>query len=104
MAELSKYMLDTHTASHLIKGHPPDVQNYLRNIPIASVSISSIVQAELLYGVTRKPGAKQLHMAVKEFLLWVDILPWDSKAAETYAGLRVFCETNGTPLGPMVRC
>jgi len=71
-------------------------------VPMASVCISSITQAELLRGVARKPEAKQLPIAVKEFLIRVDIMPWDSDAAEAYARLRTSCEMEDTtPLGTM---
>lgn len=40
-------------------------------------------------------------LAVNEFLIRVDILPWDSNAAAKYAQLRAVCENEGTPLGTM---
>ena len=95
------YMLDTNTAIYIIKGKPVAVREHLRKIPIASVCISSITQAELLRGVARKPEAKRLPIAVKEFLIRVEIMPWDSDAAEAYAQLRTFCESEGTSLGTM---
>jgi len=95
------YMLDTNTASYIIKGEPAIVREHLRKVPMASVSISSITQAELLRGVARKPEAKRLPIAVKEFLIRVEIMPWDSDAAEAYARLRTSCESEGTPLGTM---
>ena len=95
------YMLDTNTASYIIKGEPVIVREHLTKVPMASVCISSITQAELLRGVARKPEAKQLPIAVKEFLIRVEIMPWDSDAAEAYARLRPSCESEGTPLGTM---
>jgi tRNA(fMet)-specific endonuclease VapC len=68
---------------------------------MASVCISSITQAELLRGVAKKPEAKRLPIAVKEFLIRVEIMPWDSDAAEAYAQLHTSCESEGTPLGTM---
>jgi len=95
------YMLDTNTASYVIKGDPAVVRERLIKVPMASISISSITQAELLRGVAKKPEAKRLSIAVKEFLIRVEIMPWDSGAAEAYAQLRTFCENEGTPLGTM---
>ncbi len=95
------YMLDTNMASYIIKGEPVAVRKHLRSIPMSSVCISSITQAELLRGVAKKPDAKRLPIAVKEFLLRVEILPWDSEAAEVYAQLRTACEREGTPHGTM---
>ena len=95
------YMLDTNTASYIIKGEPAVVREHLLEVPMASVCISSITQAELLRGVAKKPEAKHLPIAVKEFLIRVEIMPWDSDAAEAYAQLRTSCQSEGTPLGTM---
>lgn len=96
-----RYMLDTNTASCIIRGNPPAVRERLREVPMASVCISAITHAELLLGVERKPEATRLRETVHEFLLRVEILPWDDDAAEMYARLRADCERNGTPLGSM---
>lgn len=94
-------MLDTNTASYVIKGQPEEIRKHLKTVPMTSVCISAITEAELLLGVAKKPQAKQLPLAVKEFLLRVEILPWNSDAAEAYAQLRTACESEGKPLGAM---
>jgi tRNA(fMet)-specific endonuclease VapC len=38
-------------------------------------------------------------MAVEEFLLRLEILPWDSECAQQYAPLRAVLERAGTPMG-----
>jgi tRNA(fMet)-specific endonuclease VapC len=96
-----RYMLDTNTASYIIKGNPPTVRERLRKVPMAKVCISTITQAELLLGVARKPDAIRLKNIVHEFLLRLEILPWNGDAAEAYAQLRSECERKGTPLGSM---
>ena len=95
------YMLDTNTASYIIKGEPVEIREHLVKVPMANVCISAITEAELLRGVAKKPEAKRLAIAVKEFLLRVEVLPWDSNAAEAYAKLRTACENEGNPLGAM---
>ena len=99
--QLPQYMLDTNMASYIIKGKPVAVREHLLTIPMANICISSITQAELLRGVAKRPEAKHLPLAVKEFLLRVNILPWDSEAAEMYANLRTICESEGKSLGTM---
>jgi len=99
--ETRRFMLDTNMASFIINGANAGVQKRLENVPMASVCISSITQAELLRGVAKKPDSKQLPMVVNEFLLRVEILPWDSRAAESYAELRTAFEKEGKPLGAM---
>ena len=98
---MQRYMLDTNTASYIIKGKPAIVREHLTEVPMASICISTITQAELLYGVTKKPKTRHLPLAVKEFLIRVEILPWSSNEAEAYAQLRTSCENEGTPLGTM---
>jgi tRNA(fMet)-specific endonuclease VapC len=94
-------MLDTNTASNIIKGHPRAVREHVRRVAMGSRCISTITQAELLHGVAKKPEAKDLLVAVREFLLRVEILAWDSDAAENYADLRAACEKEGKSLGAM---
>ncbi len=94
-------MLDTNTASCIIKGEPQVVREHLQDVSMAQICVSAITEAELLRGVAKKPDAKRLPLAVKEFLLRVDILPWDSRAAKTYAELRTSFENEGKPLGAM---
>ena len=53
----------------------------------------------MLYGLARKPGATNLQTAVREFLMRVDVLAWDSAAATRYGVLRAALEASGTPLG-----
>ncbi len=96
-----RYMLDTNTASYIIKGKPAAVRQHLLQVPIASLCVSVITEAELLRGVAKKPEARQLPMLVREFLLRVDILPWDSDAAAAYARLASACERTGKLLGAM---
>lgn len=100
-SELKHFMLDTNMASYIIKGGNDAVQNRLENVPMATVCISAITQAELLRGVAIKPGAKNLPLIVNEFLLRVDILPWDSSAAESWAALRTVFEKAGKTLAAM---
>ena len=99
--EAPRYMLDTNTASYIIKGEPAVIREHLLNVAMTSVCVSAITEAELLRGVAKKPEAKHLPIAVIEFLLRVEILPWDSDAADAYAQLRTVCENEGKPLGAM---
>ena len=93
-----RYLLDTNIASYLIKGEFPRLRDKLMKIPISEIGISVITEAELRFGVNRKPGAIRLKQAVDEFLLRVEVLPWDSAAAQHYADLRGALEDAGTPM------
>ena len=93
------YLLDTNTASFIIKGKPPVVRERLVKVPMALVSISAVTEAELRFGVARQPHAVRLKTAVEEFLVRVQVLPWDSDAAQSYALLRAALEREGNPMG-----
>jgi len=94
-----RYLLDTNVASYVINGTMPRVRDKLLSLPMAEVGISVVTEAELRFGVARKPGAARLRLAVDEFLLRVEILPWDSQAARHYAALRGALEDSGAPMG-----
>jgi tRNA(fMet)-specific endonuclease VapC len=94
-----RYLLDTNTASYVIKGSFPRVRERLLRIPMAEVGISVVTEAELRFGVARLPAAGKLKTVVEEFLLRVEALPWDSEAAQHYASIRAELEKDGEPMG-----
>lgn len=94
-----RYLLDTNTASYVIKGNFPRVRARLLKVPMAEVGISSVTEAELRFGVARISGAHKLAAAVEEFLLRLEILAWDSEPARQYAQLRAGLERAGEPMG-----
>ena len=96
---LARYLLDTNMASYVIKGNCPRVRERLLKVPMAEVGISVVTEAELRFGVVRKPEAVRLRAAVEEFLLRVEVLPWDSTAAKSYAQVRAALERAGEPMG-----
>ena len=94
-----RYFLDTNTASYVIKGTFPRVRERLLKVPMAEVGISVVTEAELRFGVARRPEAATLKRVVEEFLLRVEVLPWDSDAAQYYALIRAALEKEGSPMG-----
>jgi len=94
-----RYLLDTNTASYVIKGNFPRVRARLLKVPMAEVGISVVTEAELRFGVARRPEATTLKGVVEEFLLRVEILPWNLEAARQYAGIRASQEKEGEPMG-----
>ena len=94
-----RFLLDTNMASYIIKGNFPRVRERLVRVPMAEVGISVVTEAELRFGVAKKPEATRLGEAVEEFLLRVEILPWDSAAAKSYAAIRAVLERAGDPMG-----
>jgi tRNA(fMet)-specific endonuclease VapC len=94
-----RYLLDTNTVSYIIKGNFPRVRERLLEVPMSEVGISVITEAELRFGVARLPQAATLGIVVEEFLMRVEVLVWNSAAAQQYASLRAWLEAHGEPMG-----
>ncbi|ACF00725.1 type II toxin-antitoxin system VapC family toxin [Rhodopseudomonas palustris] len=98
---MSGWMLDTNVASHVIRGDRREIIERLVALPISDVVISSITEGELLYGLAKRGYPTALSERVREFLLRVDVLPWDHEVTKTYADLRAVCEAKGVTLSPL---
>ena len=97
---MKRYLLDTNIVSHLINDHPVVSQRIVK-VPMASLGISVITEAELFYGLAKRPEDKRLHLVVEEFLKRVDVLPWDSAIVKNYGLIRVEMERQGKTLAPL---
>jgi len=95
-----RYMLDTNTVTCLIKKNPA-VSRRIASFPMERLCLSVISEGELLYGLAKKPNAKNLQVVVKEFLKRVDVLVWDTDVAEHYGVLRAELEGSGNVLGAL---
>jgi len=76
-----RYLLDTNAVSYAIKGDPRPVREHLRAIPKSLVALSVFTEAELQYGLARRPEAVRLRTEVEAFLQDSQILPWNSPVA-----------------------
>ncbi|MDO8413729.1 MAG: PIN domain-containing protein [Gallionellaceae bacterium] len=95
------HMLDTDTTSYIIKGHSPAIEAKLSAILPSMVCVSAVTRAELMYGLKRLPVSHRLHIAVRQFLKIVRVLPWDADAADFYADIRHQLATSGQPIGEL---
>lgn len=95
------YMLDTDTASYIIKGRSPGIEAKLVDILPSMVCISVMTRAELLYGLKRLPADHRLHLAVLQFLKTVRVPAWDAEAADWYASIRHQLINTGQPIGEL---
>src|SRR5580658_1651739 len=95
------HMLDTDTASYIIKGRPPAVEARLAALEPSRVCVSVITGAELLYGLKQLPPTHRLHIGVRRFLRIVRVLPWDAEAADFYAEIRHRLAATGQLIGEL---
>jgi tRNA(fMet)-specific endonuclease VapC len=92
------FMLDTDTASYIIKGGFPTVEARLQRLKIKQVCISAVTRAELRFGV-KLSGSRRLAAAIESFLDGIHTLPWDEVAADQFAEVRADLQKMGTPIG-----
>jgi tRNA(fMet)-specific endonuclease VapC len=97
---MTRFMLDTNIVSHLLREHPAVVAR-VRTVPMASLCISAITEAELQFGLAKRPGNKALHQAVHELLIRVESIAWSSTAAQTYGKARLGMMQSGKTLAPL---
>ena len=93
-------MLDTNTASWLLKGQSRVVAR-LEAAPPERLCLSVVTEAELLYGVAKRPEARKLRAAVDELLATIEVLDWSSATARRYGAIRAELERRGKPLGAL---
>jgi len=96
-----KWMLDTNVCIAIIRRQPESALKRLRGKAIGQVGISSITLAELESGAAKSQRSEQSRLALAEFLLPLEIVPFDDAAAAAYGVLRAALEKKGKPIGPL---
>ena len=96
-----KWLLDTDTCIALIRHRTPEVLRKLRSRAVGQVGISTITLSEFAYGVARSGRPAENASALGEFLLSLEIAPYDEAAAKAYGSLRATLEARGSPIGPL---
>jgi tRNA(fMet)-specific endonuclease VapC len=93
-------MLDTNTASSLMKGQSSVVARLAAEAP-ERLCLSVVTEAELLFGIAKRPEARKLRIAIDELLAAIEIVAWSSATARRYATIRADLERRGKPLGAL---
>jgi len=99
---VKRYMLDTNIVSLLLRRHTALVDR-VQDHSMSSLCVSAITAGGMAFGLAPGPEATRLKIAVDEFLLRVDVLPWDGAIAEVYGALRARMEIAGKNLAPLDR-
>jgi len=97
----TRYMLDTNVVSHIMQGRDASLLQRLTAVPVGNVVISSVTLAELEYGLHRRGQPPRLRHALNQFLLRVDVLPWDEQVARCYGELCAKLEAQGINFSDM---
>lgn len=89
------YLLDTNIVSYILGGMSPATRERFGSVKRgANVCISSITEAEILYGLARikKPSIEE---AAASLLAYLPVLPWGRPEAAAYGKLRAQLEKSG---------
>ncbi len=94
-------MLDTNICIYILRDRPIELLNKLNSA--VDISLSSIVYAELLYGIELSPRKSQKLRAaqLESFLQHLVIVPWDENAALHYSQIRASLKKDGILIGNM---
>ena len=96
-----KYMLDTNICIYAIKHKPEKVFRKLRKTDPEDVCISSVAYAELVHGVEKSAAQERNRIALTLLLSNIEIMSFDTKAAEEYGKVRADLENRGEVIGPL---
>lgn len=96
-----KVMLDTNICIYIIKRQPAAVLEHFLKYQVGDIGISSITLSELQYGVAKSTQREKNAKALAEFIIPLEIVPFDEAAALAYGDIRSSLEKAGTPIGSM---
>ncbi len=96
-----KLMLDTNICIYIIKQQPAIVLKHFLDYQVGDIGISSITLSELRYGVAKSKHREKNAKALNEFVIPLDVVPFDEEAAMIYGDIRTTLEKAGTPIGAM---
>jgi tRNA(fMet)-specific endonuclease VapC len=93
-----RLMLDTNAVNAFLNGLSPCLDSWVRE---QRCCLSSLVVAEIRYGLEKLPPASRLQVLVENTHNTLEILPWSEACARVYGRLRADLERNGKPLAAM---
>ena len=94
-----KYLLDTNICIALIRQRPAGLLQRLATLEPGEVGLSSITQAELIYGAAKSSQTEQNLAALEQFLLPLELVNFDESAATAYGQIRAGLEREGKVIG-----
>jgi tRNA(fMet)-specific endonuclease VapC len=96
-----KFMLDTNICIYIIRQKPQNVLKHFNKYSPGEIGISSVTLAELQYGVAKSRYVQNNQEALREFILPLEVAPFEDEAAKVYGSVRAGLEASGKPVGSM---
>jgi tRNA(fMet)-specific endonuclease VapC len=95
------HLLDTNICVAVIRLRSAKALTRLQMMTPGSVGLSIITVSELEFGAAKSQNPQRNRLALQQFLLPFEILPFDSFASVHYGDIRARLEKLGTPIGPL---
>jgi tRNA(fMet)-specific endonuclease VapC len=96
-----RFLLDTNICIYIIKQKPAKVMAKFQTLNLSDIGVSSITVAELEYGAYKSQRLAQNRAALSQFLIPLEVLPFDERATQTYGQIRAELERRGIAIGSM---
>lgn len=94
-----RYMLDTNIVVYIRNCRPDVVLEEFRKHDIHDICISAMTLAELEFGVFKSSKPLQNRIGLMSFLAGIEVLDFDSIAAEEYGAIRAALQKEGNLIG-----
>ena len=94
-----RYMLDTSLCIRVLRDRPPHIRERF-NAEAASLSISSVVYYELMFGAKNSVKPASSSRAVEDFVARLEVLDFDAEAADHSADIRAVLSQKAHLIGP----
>jgi tRNA(fMet)-specific endonuclease VapC len=98
------YLLDTNTCIALIRRRTEGAERILRRLvrhAVTDIGIAALTVAELEFGVAKSQDPATNRARLDQFLLPLQIMPFDDAAAARYGVIRADLEGRGLSIGPI---
>jgi tRNA(fMet)-specific endonuclease VapC len=96
-----KYLLDTNICIYLINSRSEKLVKKFRSCQPENLAVSAITVAELRFGADNSHAVQRNNLALDQFLIPLEIINFDDRAATSYGILRSELEKKGHPIGPL---
>ena len=96
-----KILLDTNICIYLINKKSEAILRHFNEYKAGEIGISSITYSELIFGAYKSSKVEQNLEALSEFILPLEIVPFDDEAGFAYGKIRANLEKKGILIGPM---
>ena len=96
-----KYLLDTNICIYIMNRRPIEIIHKFKQFNVGEIGISTITVSELQYGAVKSDNPKLNVQRVEEFLVPLELIPYDLNAANFYGEIRYNLEKRGQVIGPL---